>query len=929
MKFIRYPFLGLLAIIFTSTLVKGAYLNRPELVDFNFANANICEKATLKIKFDYENFNPGNVFTVEISSPSGSFSVPTTLLGSLPASGSLQNVIFTATFPANVLEGNSYRLRVRGSNPETYSSQLNEYPFTISKLIPSNPNFYPVGYWRGYMYTWNPSTTGTIADANNEDVFNSNNYVGYITEDTLSFEYDWGNSLPAPGPFPDTVKVCGSHLNNFSLRMRRRINFEAGYYIFGGGADDGFRLSIDGGMTWLINDWNDHSYRGSVLNNGCGIQLSAGEREVLVEFYDHLIDARFRCIIKRTADPAVNPISISSPSNGATICSNSPPIQMVGNPPGAFQWTGTGVSSAGVLDPSVGSTGVRTITYQTGISAFGQNCVKTASITVNVVDGLSATFTGLDSVYCVSQTTPVALIPQNPGGVFSGNGIAGSNSFVPSAAGPGFHWIQYALNTPGGCNDTVRIRVHVYASIPPIISSIPPTVCSNQTPIQLSAMPAGGVFSGPGVSGSVFNPSLASVGNVSITYQINLGACSGTSSVSTIILQVPTATLTLPVSSFCQGENQKIKVNFSPAGGILSGPGISSDSLNTKGLAPGNYTLQYTAANGTCSDTAYFLFVVNALPNAGFNNLPDTVCVGSPNIGLIPIQEGGQFVGQGVIPPNQFSPGILLPDNTYKVEYLITVNGCINRSEQFINILSKLKPTLQFPTLKSRYCSSDPSFSPVSNPPGQYYLNGNLVSEINPSSLNPGNYVLKAIFRPITQLDCIDSASANFNFSIIANPVPNLGPDLEIESGREVNLNPSTNGTYAWTSSVSDFSFPESKPAIFIPFDDMTVRVDAKDPTGLCSGFDEIFIKVNPVLEIPNLFTPNGDGFNQDWRIKGIIQDLKVTIFDRWGKEIYGGITKGEMAWDGTGAAKSGLYYYLIENPKSSTKWNGWVMVVQ
>ena len=26
------------------------------------------------------------------------------------------------------------------------------------------------------------------------------------------------------------------------------------------GADDGYRLSLDGGSTWVINNWGDHSY---------------------------------------------------------------------------------------------------------------------------------------------------------------------------------------------------------------------------------------------------------------------------------------------------------------------------------------------------------------------------------------------------------------------------------------------------------------------------------------------------------------------------------------------------------------------------------------------------------------------------------------------------------------------------------------------
>lgn len=915
-------------LIFSVVQVQGAYLSRPELVDFNFANADICEKVNLTIKFDYQLFSTGNVFTVEVSSPSGSFSVPTTLIGSLAISGSQQNVFLTVAFPSSILAGNSYRLRVKGSSPLTYSSQLNEYPFTISKLVGSNPNYFPTGYWLGSMYNWTPSTTGVITDGSLEDIFNPDNYVGYITEDTLAFEYNWAGTILAPGTFPDTVKVCGAYRDNFSLRMKRRIYFENGLYIFGGGADDGFRLSIDGGTTWLINDWNDHSYQGSLLNGGCGVPMTAGYRDVVVDFYEHIGEAHFRTIIKKTGDPAISPIGIVSPLNGVTICSNSAPIALVGNPPGAYQWSGSGVSAAGWLNPAIGPLGPRIITYQTGFAAFSQNCIKTTTITVNIVAGLSAQFSGLDSVYCSTQTTTVPLVPQNPGGNFFGAGV-GLTGFQPSMAGPGFHQIAYALNISGGCSDTVYKTVHVYAPVIPVITPIPASICSSSPSIALSATPLGGLFSGPGVLGSIFNPTGISPGLTTITYTINQGACISSTSVSTTILQAPTATVSFPQTNFCLGDNQKLKVTYSPLGGQLTGPGLLNDSVKISSLNQGQYSIRYVVSNGTCSDTAVFIFSINSLPDASFNNLPDTVCVGSPNITLIPITPGGQFVGQGVMPPNQFIPSILLPDNTYKIEYVLTMNSCSNRSEQFVNILSKLKPTIQFPSLKSTYCTSDEAFVPVSQPMGQFYLNGNLVSQINPASLSAGNYVLKTIFRPLTDLECIDSASAKFNFTIIANPKPDLGADLEIETGTEVHLDPKVSGTWTWTTSESGIDLPPNVPANFKPHNDLTVSVLAKDPTGTCSGSDEVDIKLIPSLIFPNLFTPNGDPFNQEWRILGAVQDLKVLIYDRWGTEVYSGTSQGELAWDGTGAEKSGVYFYLVENPKSGKKWNGWLMVAQ
>jgi len=1055
--------------------VHAAFLNRPELVDYNFAGANICEKSSLKIKFDHQQFNVGNIFTIEISQ-NGTFTPGNTItmIGSLTQSGNMNSVNLTVDFPSNVPAGNNYRLRVKGSNPVTYSENLNEHPFFVSKLIPSDPNFFPTGYWRGNFYRWTPSITGTITDANSEDIFNPNNYIGYVTEDTMSFDYNWGNNGNAPGSFPDSNKVCGTYRDFFSVRMKRRVNFEAGYYIFGGGGDDGFRLSIDGGVTWLIEDWSDHAYRGSLTNGGCGVLLTAGTRDVVVEFYENKTDARFRTIIIKTGDPAVNTISILSPLNGATICSSALPFQMTASPMGAWQWSGPGVSSNGILNPQIGGTGFRTISYQTGFAADGQNCVKTASVTVNVLSAPSAQFAGLDSSYCTSAAVS-NLQPQNPGGTFSGPGITG-NAFSPILAGPGNHIISHIINDGVGiCSDTVKKVVKVTASIPVSIQNLTTSICRTGDSIILSGSPIGGVFSGPGVSNSVFHPDLANIGSNSIQYtfingacinvaQLNInvlialsaqfsglqselcattspltlvpqnsggifsgpgvtgttfspqslssgtykithilnvpGGCIDTASFSVqitvpiiplfiipsdlctssdpvfleanvqgtftgpgvngnlfnpalaniganaivftsvqgpcvltangniIVLSQPNAVLSLGTSGFCINQTMKSKISVSPAGGILSGIGIVGDSISVVGLALGQYVLKYIIESGTCKDTATQIYNVFDLPDAGFTDLPDTLCEGAQDIFLQPNVPGGLFSGQGLSQDRKyFQPSQLLVNNTWRIYYNITFNGCSNRGKDSVMIIPKLKPKVTFPTLKNKYCSIENAFSPQSNPPGNYFLNGNPVTQIAPASLAPGQYVLKAVYRPVTNLECIDSASANFSFSIIANPIPDLGPDFEIEEGKQLNIDPKITGSYAWVSDPEKQNLEPSKPLTFVPDKALEVFVLATDPSGTCLGKDSVKFTIRPAVGFPSLITPNGDSKNDVFEIKGAYPNMKVAIFNRWGKEVYSGTNSGNIGWEPKSKVETGLYFYTVSNPGDGRVWTGWVMV--
>lgn len=71
-------------------------------------------------------------------------------------------------------------------------------------------------------------------------------------------------------------------------------------------------------------------------------------------------------------------------------------------------------------------------------------------------------------------------------------------------------------------------------------------------------------------------------------------------------------------------------------------------------------------------------------------------------------------------------------------------------------------------------------------------------------------------------------------------------------------------------------------------------------------------------LEMPNAFSPNGDGFNDTYKAKDGYQSIvsfKATIFNRWGEKIYSWDSPaGE--WDGKWrghTVKDGVYFVVVE----------------
>ncbi len=75
---------------------------------------------------------------------------------------------------------------------------------------------------------------------------------------------------------------------------------------------------------------------------------------------------------------------------------------------------------------------------------------------------------------------------------------------------------------------------------------------------------------------------------------------------------------------------------------------------------------------------------------------------------------------------------------------------------------------------------------------------------------------------------------------------------------------------------------------------------------------DNIITIPESMLGIPNTFTPNGDGINDEFRVSYIsLKSYSIYIYNRWGRVVYQSDNPGD-GWDGSGMA-TGVYIYQIE----------------
>ncbi len=102
--------------------------------------------------------------------------------------------------------------------------------------------------------------------------------------------------------------------------------------------------------------------------------------------------------------------------------------------------------------------------------------------------------------------------------------------------------------------------------------------------------------------------------------------------------------------------------------------------------------------------------------------------------------------------------------------------------------------------------------------------------------------------------------------------------------------------------------------------EDLVYQVIVEDINSGCNGQFQLFVEVLPPqdLYIPNVFSPNFDGINDQFQAFPSDVDLEIlqiAVFDRWGTMLFQG--NGEdAAWDGTFrglAAGTGTYSYFVE----------------
>jgi len=485
---------------------------------------------------------------------------------------------------------------------------------------------------------------------------------------------------------------------------------------------------------------------------------------------------------------------------------------------------------------------------------------------------------GLDVNICGGGGAPIILNGNVSGlgtsGTWSTNGTGSFGSatalstiYTPSAGDLANGSVVIYLTTDdpaGNCPPAIDSLVATFSTQPTLSVIMQSAVCAGSS-ISVSASATGsvssylwtsngsGTFANPAGNATSYTPSAADIANGQVIFflaGVAPAPCNNVSATDTVqIIPSPTAQ--------------------------ISGGGVVQTGVGT------------TCPNGTSADVN-----INLNGNGPFNI---TYTVGGDTLTLT-----------GITSPYVYQDSIAGSFNIISLSDLGACPGIITGAATIDTVNIQIETAFI-----NEVCGEQNGIAYITNTSGGLlpynYLWNNTAASTNDSitDLLAGSYVVT-----VTEgNNCF--ASATVEVPQVLGIVTSISAD-PVSGGYPLTVNFTNNTTgaanYLWSFGDGDSSIIMSPSHIFLLQGEYEVVLTAFNTPG-CLTSDTLNIIVDG--EIPNIFTPNGDGSNDKFSFNRLsVKTFNAQIFNRWGNKVYEW-TDPKDGWDGSNS-QAGVYYYIV-----------------
>ncbi len=590
-------------------------------------------------------------------------------------------------------------------------------------------------------------------------------------------------------------------------------------------------------------------------------------------------------------------------------------------------------------------------TYQiTLVGTSFDGCIDSLTRTITVL-ALPVVNAGPNQIFCVSNA-PMQLTGFSPaGGIWSGPGVSATGVFSAAAVGVGQFTLIYTYTGPNGCTNADSLIADVIFQ-PTADAGTDITVCISDLQVQLTGTPAGGYWSGLFVNaGGLFT--IPAAGNYPLVYSYGPANC----------IAHDTMTITVsPLPVIDAGPNQSVCVDAvpfnltgTPNGGYWSGNGITNAAqglFNPQLTGTGNFVVSYTYTDPTtgCINKDSLTVTVTPLPQI---DITPSSLSGCQELTVYFLNSTLYATNYLWVFGDGDSSTAVSPTHTYTASgnytvtfYATSVLGCMGSTTMDVVVYPLpvadigIEPidgcmpfTFTFPNVSIMgdtffWDFGDGTTSTLSNPTHTYFIPGDFTVTLTATSVN----------------GCVN-VQTNTNL-VQVHPQPEAGffPDPYISNVSEstIEFMDQSVGASAWTwyfgdGASSDQQFPYHQ---YTDTGQYFVMQFVANEWG-CTDSASCYVTIMDFYTYyaPNAFSPNGDGINEAFVVKGTGIDpnnFTMYIYDRWGKMLFRtcDVDKG---WNGTTqnsekVCPEGVYVYLIfltDNNGIKHKYTGTVTLIQ
>ncbi len=420
-----------------------------------------------------------------------------------------------------------------------------------------------------------------------------------------------------------------------------------------------------------------------------------------------------------------------------------------------------------------------------------------------------------------------------------------------------------------------------------------------------------------GITGALLDPDLSN----------------NTASATTTVLTIPVSAPVFaagPVSTRCQGAGtgsypatagNSIAVTYSLSPSAAGSINFATADISWNAGFNGDATITASATGLGGPKTETHVVTVYATPLLVVND-PAIVCLpGTVDLTAVPVTTGSSnglalnYYTDAAKTASVPAPWAISANGTYYIQGTSSVSHC-QSAVVAVHAALESKPSLFLAASQAEVCKG-----------AEVALTGNSVGNTivwieagaaNPATVRPvANTFYHATATTPAGCISVDSIQVkvdSFRVKLAASPNPVL-------AGMTVTISTSSDFKYsinAWTPAIDFADQTAFSQTLTVRDTARTYAVSAVSSIG-CTDTVSIRLVVDVNLKdffIPNAFTPNGDGKNDQFLIYGSsVSNADLVVFNQWGERIYHSEQQG-TGWDGNYRGQpqpSGVYVYLAK----------------